>query len=442
MQMIKSYIRRFAPEALILLYHGIIAFTGAVYYGFPTRKLLVIGITGTKGKTSSANFIWSVLNAAGFKTGLIGTANIRIGEIERMNEFHMTMPGRWHMQKLFREMVDARCTHVVFEVTSDGLKQNRHWGMFFDIGIFTNLTPDHLSSHGGSFEKYKQAKGKLFKNIGLYPKRLKSGQVQSMIIVNADSPHVSYFAKNKADIHMSFGLQNGDVCASQIRESRTGVSFVVDSEKYEIKTVGSFNVYNALPALCLAKVLKIEIAKVKEGLLSLQTIPGRMEKIEEGQPFTVLVDYAHERASMSALLSAARSIAGVGSKVIVVIGGAAGARDTQRWDDLGNITGKESDLVIVTTDDPYDTPPEEIINAIALEATKAGKVLGKTLFTFIERRDAIRFAFETAGFDDIVLIAGKGAEQAIVAKGVHQPWDDRLVAREELKKLLSATITN
>lgn len=438
MQTIKPYIQRLIPEALILLYHGIVAFTGALYYGFPTRKLFVIGITGTKGKTSSANFIWSVLNTAGFKTGLIGTANIRIGEIERMNEFHMTMPGRWHMQKLFKEMVAAGCTHVVFEVTSDGLKQNRHWGIFFDVGIFTNLTPDHLSSHGGSFEKYKQAKGKLFKNIGIYPKKLAGEQIKSAIIVNADSPHASYFANNKAAIHMSFGCDKGEVSASQIRESRSGVSFVVDSTLYEIKTLGSFNVYNALPALCLAKVLKIDTNIAREGLLALKTIPGRMEKIDQGQPFTVIVDYAHERASITALLSAARTIAGVGSKLIVVIGGAAGARDTQRWDDLGTITGKESDIVIVTTDDPYNTPPEEIIETIALQAAKEGKVIGKTLFTVVDRREAIRLAFSNAGFDDIVLIAGKGAEQAIVVRGVHLPWDDRSVAREELQKLLSA----
>lgn len=436
MHMVKSYIKRLIPEAFILWYHGVVAWCGALYYGFPTKKLFVVGITGTKGKTSSANFIWSVLHAGGIKTGLVGTANIRIGETERMNEFHMTMPGRWHMQRLFRDMVDAGCTHVVFEVTSDGLKQNRHWGICFDVAIFTNLTPDHLSSHGNSFEKYKQTKGKLFKKLGLCKKEINGKKAQSAIIVNADSPHADYFAKNPADIHMTFGCEEGDVRASQIRESRTGVSFIVENETYEIATIGSFNVYNALSALCLGKVLDLDTETIKKGLSSLANIPGRMEKIEEGQPFTVIVDYAHERASMTALLTAARTIAGVGSKTIVVIGGAAGARDSKRWEDLGEVTGKNADIVIVTTDDPYDTPPEEIIETIALYASRAGKVLDKNLFTVTDRREAIRMALTRAGFDDIVLIAGKGAEQAIVSKGVHIAWDDRAAVREELKTLM------
>src|SRR3990167_6748502 len=191
---IKSKIKKLIPEHLISLYHLALAASAAFYCGWPAKKMIVIGITGTKGKTSAANFIWSVLTAGGHKTGLIGTANIKISEIEMLNKYHMTMPGRFILQKLLRQMADAGCEFVIVETTSEGIKQWRHFGIFYDVAIFTNLTPEHLEAHGNSFEKYKEAKGRMFK--ALYPgshKIIGGKELEKTIIVNYDDLHKEYF---------------------------------------------------------------------------------------------------------------------------------------------------------------------------------------------------------------------------------------------------------
>src|SRR3989344_3642312 len=162
---IKSKIKKLIPERLISFYHFCLAVLAAFYYGFPSKKMIVIGVTGTKGKTSAANFIWSVLMAGGYKTGLIGTANIRIGDVEMLNKYHMTMPGRFILQKLLKQMAGAGCKFAIVETTSEGIKQWRHFGVVYDIAVFTNLHSEHLQAHGGSFEKYKEAKGIMFKGL-------------------------------------------------------------------------------------------------------------------------------------------------------------------------------------------------------------------------------------------------------------------------------------
>lgn len=435
----KSTIKKLIPAPMMSSYHYLTSTLAAYYHGMPSRKMIVIGVTGTKGKTSVANFLWAVLNGAGFKTGLIGTANIRIGNRETMNEYHMTMPGRFVMQGKLREMEKAGCKYCVVETTSEGLAQWRHQGIQYDMAIFTNLTPEHLPSHGGSFENYKAAKGKLFGSLAKSGHKYFNGQkIDKVIIVNYDSPHSDYFLNFWADKKWTFGLKEGaDFQASKIENTPLGVEFEVGGNKFELGIIGTFNVYNALPAIALGGLFGIPYEKIREGLKELRIIPGRMEKIDEGQDFTVIVDYAHEKESMTALMETAENLVGKsGGKIIVLLGAEGGGRDKTKRPIMGEIVGKRADFVVVSNVDPYEDDPTEICEDIARAAEKSGKKRGENLFVIEDRREGVDKALSLAQKDDLVLITGKGAEQSIVIGGKKFEWDDRKVVREEIKKMI------
>ena len=435
---IKSIIKIFVPKRFISLYHLTLAALAAFYYGWPSKKMIIIGITGTKGKTSAANFIWSVLNAGGRKIGLIGTANIRIGEMETLNKYHMTMPGRFILQKLLKQMASAGCEFAVVETTSEGIKQWRHFGIFYDIAVFTNLTPEHLEAHGNSFERYREAKGRMFKALKNGERKIIGGkEIKKIIIVNYDDPHKEYFLNFPADKKINFGTREGaDFQADKIRNTGEGLEFFIGSTLYEINILGKFNVYNALPAIVIGSIFGISYEKIREGLKNLKNIPGRMEKIDEGQEFLIFVDYAHEKEGMSAVLETAREITAESiGKVIVLLGAEGGGRDKSKRPVLGEIAGKYADFVVISNVDPYEDDPKEICEDIAVAAEKFGKTRGKDLFVTLDRRNGIKRAISLANKNDVVLITGKGSEQSIVIGGKRYPWDDRTVTREELNKL-------
>lgn len=434
----KSKVKKLIPKWIISLYHLSLAALAGFYYLWPSKKMIIIGITGTKGKTSAANFIWSVLMAGGHKTGLIGTANIRIGEIEALNKYHMTMPGRFILQKLLKQMADAGCKFAVVETTSEGIKQWRHYGIFYDIAVFTNLTPEHLQAHGNSFEKYKEAKGEMFKALKTGKRKIIEGyEIKKIIIANCDDLHKEYFLNFPADKKITFGMAGkADFQAEKIRNTGNGLEFFVGSTLYEINILGKFNVYNALPAVAIGLVFGISIERIYEGLKSLKNIPGRMEKIDEGQNFLVFVDYAHEKEGMNAVLETAGEIAEeTKSKVIVLLGAEGGGRDKAKRPILGEIAAQKADSVIISNVDPYEDDPKEICEDIARAAEKFGKIRGENLFVTLDRREGIKKAFSLAHKNDIVLITGKGSEQSIVIGSKRYPWDDRVVAREELNKI-------
>ncbi len=440
MTKLKKLIRGLISESAIIKYHYAKASLAAFLYGHPARHMVVIGITGTKGKTSTANFIWSVLDAGNFRTGLIGTANIRIGNVERMNPYHMTMPGPFITQKILRDMQRADVTHVVMEVTSEGLKLGRHTGIDIDVGIFTNLSPEHLPNHGNSFEKYKMAKGELFRSLSDHHKVLNGKYISKIIIANADSEDAPYYLGFDADEKITFGLSSGGVRAEHVASRGDMTNFVVDGEQFNIAIVGKFNVYNALPAIILGRIFGVTYEHIKSGLENLSLIPGRMERIDLGQPYTVFVDYAHEKLSMRALLDTAREMKHADGKIIVILGAEGGGRDKAKREHLGTIGAELADIVIVTTVDPYDDEPQGIIDDVARFAenppTGGGKVPGVSLFTPLDRREAIKKAIEIAREHDIVLITGKGAEQSMVLPTGKIPWDDRVITREIITESL------
>lgn len=431
----KKLLRKLVPKKLILFYHYLLALTATILYGFPAKKMVVIGVTGTKGKTTTANFIWSCLSACGFKTGIISTANIRIGDKESLNYFHMTMPGRFAIQKLMKQMVKSGCKYCVIETTSEGLNQFRHIGVFYDIAVFTNLTPEHLSAHGGSFENYKNAKAKMFKSLD-NKKVIDGKEIEKVIIANADSEHADFYLNNKADRKITYSIQNqSDNRATEITEKVDGISFTVNGDKFTSPIAGRFNAYNILPAIIICKLAGSNKSAIQKGLDDLKSIPGRMEFINESQDFKVMVDYAHEKQSITAILETGRNIIPKSGQVIILLGAEGGGRDKTKRSIMGELAAKKSDYLIVSNVDPYEDNPTEIVEDIAKVAEDFGMKRNENLFVIEDRRGGIRKALELAKKDDIVLITGKGAEQSITIGGVKYPWDDRTVVKEELNKL-------
>ncbi len=434
----KKIVRGLMPEQLLSIYHYLLALAAALRYGFPSRRIVTIGVTGTKGKTSTSNFIWSCLSAGGIHAGIITTANIRIDEYEILNAYHMTMPGPFKIQRLLRQMVDADCTHCIIETTSEGLKQHRDVGIQYDIGVFTNLFPEHLPSHGGSFDAYREMKGRMFASLRAHTRKiLDRKQVEKIIIVNAASEHAPYFLTFPADRTVTFAVEKkADFTATDVQSSNSGVTFRTNNSTFQLSIPGVFNVSNALPAIIIARLAGIDDASISRGLSSLSLIPGRMERIEEGQNFTVFVDYAHEGESMRNVLETATSMRQSDAKIIALLGAEGGGRDKAKRPIMGELCGSMADYVIVSNVDPYDDEPQEILKDIAHASEKAGKKRDANLFVIEDRRAGIAKALSLAKVGDIVLITGKGSEQSMVVGGRSLQWDDRVVVREELRKLL------
>ena len=430
----KKLLKNLLPRKFLLRYHYFLAILATLYFGFPSKKMIVIGVTGTKGKTSAINFIWSCLTSGGYKTGIISTANIRIGEKEFLNEYHMTMPGPFIIQKFMAKMVKNGCKFCIIETTSEGIKQYRHIGINYDIAVFTNLSPEHLESHEGSFEKYKQMKSKMFEMLSSHRKVLDGNEIQKVIIANKDSEHSDHFLNFKADKKITFAINNkADYVADNIQETNTGVDFELAKVIFKIDILGKFNIYNALPAIIISRLFGISDYLIAKGLKELKIIPGRMEKIDEGQNFTVLVDYAHEKESITNVLQTANNMKIVGTKTIILLGAEGGGRDKAKRPIMGELAAKMADYVIVSNVDPYEDDPKQILEDIAISCEKFGKIRGQNLFVIEDRKQGIKKSLQLAKINDVVLITGKGAEQSIVIGGKRTAWDDRKIVREELK---------
>lgn len=431
---LKSTIKMALPEGFLPFYHLTLARLGSWFYGNPSRRMIIIGVTGTRGKTSTVNFLWASLTAAGFKVGSTGTANIRVGKEERLNPYHMTMPGRFQLQKLLSEMRSAKCDIAIVETPSEGVEQFRHIGIAYDILVFTTLYPEKLAIHGWDPERCTAKMLEPFAELMSQPrKKLRGKKVAKTIVVNRDSDGYARFWDNPADKKISYGLgAASDIQAVDVVADEQKVIFRVGQTHYRLNIPGGFNATNALPAIAVARELGAADAAIAAGLNSLGNIPGRMEKIIGDQDFSVFVDYAHDQPSFEALLKASRGMRHPGKKIIVVVGAEGGGRDKEKRPVMGRLCAELADCTIVTDVDPYEDDPLPIIKDIADAAIAAGAVSGHSLFAIEDRRHAIRKALSLAASGDIVLITGKGAEQSMEIGGRSIPWDDRVIVREEL----------
>ncbi len=445
--MIKRLLRSITPGFMISAYHWTLAFCGAVRYGFPANKLLVIGVTGTSGKTTTSYLIAQLFELAGHTVGMTSTALFKVADKEWLNDKKMTMLGRWQTQRLLRDMVDAGCDVAVVETSSEGIKQFRHVGIHYDAAVFTNLTPEHIEAHGG-FTNYKNAKLKLFRALAAsQPKQLQGQAVPRTIVANVDSEHAPDFLNFTVEQKIAFSLNTQlqgtspqPLIASDIASSESGLSFSLNGHTITAPLIGAFNTYNIVAALATVSAYGHDLAALATLAPQLKPSPGRLERIDAGQPFSVIVDFAFEPNAMSKLYETVESFAVFAqtppARIIHVLGGTGGGRDTARRPVLGQMAAEHAAYVIVTDEDPYDEDPLEIISQVALGARQAGKQEGKDLFKILDRRAAIAKAFSLAEKNDMVLITGKGSEQAIVTKNNRFiAWDDRTVAREELAKL-------
>lgn len=435
---ITKILKSILGEKPFLLYHKMLANIAAWWYGYPSRDMLVVAVTGTKGKTSTLNFLWHVLTAGGYKVGLVSTANIKIGNEELMNWYHMTMPGRFLLQKLLARMRDEGCDIALVEVTSEGIKNSRQVGLAYDFAVFTNIFPEHLASHGNSFEKYRETKGTLFKNLASQkPKVWHNQTLPKVSIVNADNDHSDYFLQFPADKHISFGFEHGNLLAENISQSEKGVEFTMGGVRYHIPLIGVFNIYNALPAIAVAEELGISPNEIVQGLENCVIIPGRMEIINEGQDFTAIVDYAHEGVSFRLALEAAQKAKRTSlNKVIAVYGAEGGGRDLSKRVTMSKAASELADCVIVTLSDPFDADPQEINDDLVEKLAGFGMKKGEQVFDYIDRREGIKKAVELAQAGDVILFASKGAEQTIMFKDRIISWDDRVEVRKAIRARL------
>lgn len=412
----KKIIPRKVFKTLQPAYHFLLAFFGAIYYKFPSQKIFIVAVTGTKGKTTVTEIINAILNEAGYKTALLNTIHFKIGEKTKRNLFKMTMPGRFFIQRFLRNAVDSKCKYAILEMTSEGVKQFRHKFITLDALIFTNIAPEHIESHG-SFENYLNTKLKIAHLLE------RSWKKNKIIIANDDDEHGKKFLNINIENKILFSIKDAE--PYMLSEKFTEMTF--NGLKMHLKIVGMFNVYNMLPAMFFAKSQCVDTVVIRRAVEKFNGPKGRVEKIDEGQNFTVIVDYAHTKESLESLYKTFDK-----SEKICVLGSAGGGRDKWKRPEMGTVADKYCKHIILTDEDPYDENPLEILKDIQKGISKQKPEI------ILDRREAINKALILAKENDIVLITGKGTDPYIMeANSKKISWSDAGVAREELYKIIN-----
>jgi UDP-N-acetylmuramoyl-L-alanyl-D-glutamate--2,6-diaminopimelate ligase len=424
------------PESWLRPYHLFLAHAAAVWYGHPSRELVVIGVTGTNGKTTTSYLIAKTLEASGFQTGCTTTALMKIGEREWINRTKMTMPGRFFIQRMLRDMVKAGCRYAVIETSSQGITQFRHVGIDYDVAVFTNLTPEHIEAHGG-FENYKQAKAELFKAVGNAPaKTIKGIPVQKALVLNREDKHAEFYASQAPNVsHIWYGLNPGtaDVAPKNPTYQALTTDFSLDGVPVSIHLAGRHNLENGLAALAVSRALGVDPKASAAKLSAVMAVPGRLERVDAGQSWTVIIDYAYEPEALARCIEALKFMPH--RRLIHVLGSCGGGRDRARRPLLGAFAAKHADIAIITNEDPYDDNPNTIIQEIAAGALEGGKHLNDDLFLIQDRQEAITKAMQLARPGDLVLLTGKGCEPWIcVANGEKLPWNERVAAEKGIQE--------
>lgn len=406
---------------LVIPYHKLKAMMMAYKYRFPGKRMRVIGVTGTNGKTSTCFMIWKMLNEAGHKTGLMTTVAWGVDKLEEQIE-HMTTVDTETLNKRMQKIAESGAEFLVLEITSHALAQNRIYGVPIEIAVMTNVTHEHLDYHK-TFKNYRDAKRKLFK-------------VAKYGVINEDDESWSCFASD-VDEYITYGINGGILKAEKIELAAEGVKYEVREagEKLKIRThiPGKFTVYNSLAATAVGLKLGLTKKQIEDGILALVSVEGRMNRVNEGQDFEVIVDYAH---TPDAFLKVFESVVPSKRARIISLFGGAGRRDESTRAERGEIGAKNSDIVIITEDDSRDEDRTLIAEEFARGAEKAGKTREKDLFVILDREKAIEKAISLAKKDDIVLVLGKGHEKTILRAEGAVPFEDLKVVRKVLKKMI------
>ena len=418
------------PQLIVEAGRPALASAAAWWFGDPSTALTVIGITGTDGKTTTTHLAVAALEAAGRRTGMLGTIATRIGGRTDEHAVHATTPEAPELQAALRAMVDAGDDTAVIETTSHGLALERVGSIAYDVAVLTNLTHEHLELHR-TWEAYRDAKLSLFSRLG--------GPVTAGV-VNLDDPSAGVFIGAAREVGarvLTYGTEGAaDVRASAVAEDAGGLHVRVEAPSgpadLDIRLAGRFNVHNALAVVAIGEVLDLDPARIRAGIASVDRVRGRMERVERGQPFGVIVDFAHSPASLATVLDLLAPTAAARGGGLIAVFGSAGERDTAKRPQMGRIAGERCRLVVVTDEDPRGEDRLAILDAIARGAEAAGRRRGHDLLVIADRRQAIETAFEAARPGDVVLLAGKGHEHSIIGPDGERPWDERAVAEEVL----------
>lgn len=419
---IKSLIPNWLLSVIRPPYHFALAWIGAAWYRHPSKRLTIIAVTGTKGKSTTVELINAILTTAGYKTASLSTIQFKIGDETTPNLYKMTTPGRFFVQRFLHLATEAGCTHAVIEMTSEGVKQFRHKFIELDALVFTNLTPEHIESHG-SFEKYKEAKLQIAGQLALSSKRPR------YMVANQDDEHGQDFLETAVEHPLPYSLK--DLELHTLHKDGVALIFKEKGEEITIRVslVGLFNVYNALAAITMTRALGVSWTHIEKALSTLEKVAGRVEHLHSprgaNKPITAIVDYAHTPDSLEKLYQAFGD-----QPKVCVLGNTGGGRDHWKRPEMGKIAEKYCDQIILTNEDPYDENPRKIVEEMASAIEDKAR-----LEIIMDRRLAIRRAIELTPAGGYMLISGKGTDPYIMgADGSRQPWSDAKVVEEELAR--------
>jgi UDP-N-acetylmuramoyl-L-alanyl-D-glutamate--2,6-diaminopimelate ligase len=403
------------------------------FYNHPSHELCTIGITGTDGKTTTSNLISTLLETAGIASGLMTTANFKIRGQEWENATRQSTLEAVEIQQFLRRLCSEGVTHAIVESTSHGLELKRVYGCEFDVGVVTNITHEHLDFHK-TLENYRRAKARLFEMLD--DRRKKAIPCRPVAILNRDDVSYEILKPYCRVPILDYGIETPAAVRAvdlDLQATYTRFRVLLPEEECTVETrlVGRFNVSNCLAALATVYSQGVALDKIVEGLACIQGVTGRMERIDEGQSYVVIVDYAHTPDSLGKVLDTLRPIT-MGK--LVVVFGSAGERDLQKRPIMGRIAAQKADFFVITDEDPREEDREQILREIAVGAEEVGKREGKDFLCVADRSEAIALALKRAQPGDTVLLAGKGHEQSIIIGREKYPWDDRRVAREHLQK--------
>lgn len=431
----------FAPTSpLYRAYHKTRGIAAAVASGFPTRHMIVIGVTGTNGKTTTCNFLANILAETGALVGLATTVNFWVGNKHWVNETKMTTFSPFKLHGLLRQMRLAHCRYAVIETSSHAIAQYRTWGIDYDVAVFTNLTPEHLDFHR-TFEEYRDAKAHLFRKLYFSHRKPNTPKVA---VLNFDDPASATFATSPADTKYFYSIETftpqntaeTPVTANIIRADDRGSVFElrtpIGTVTVELHLPGRFNVSNALAAASAALALNIPLTQIKQGLEKVQGVPGRMERIDAGQNFNVIVDYAHTPDGFDKVLSTARQFT---TGRLIVVFGAAGDRDATKRPLLGQVASQYADIIILTEEDPGSEDPIKIIASITAGLSEHFQK-SANLLVIPQRTAAVTHAIRIAKPGDTVMLLAMGAQTVMAVRTGFIPYDERQFVQNLLKSII------
>lgn len=412
--MIKKKVRSALPSPLLSAYHFVLAFFAALFCGFPSRDLIVVGVTGTKGKSSTIEYLNAIFEAAGWKTALSSSIRFKIESESEPNTKRMTIPGRFFVQNFIAKAARAGCGIVFIELTSEGARQYRHRFLALDALLFINLAPEHIESHG-SLQAYADAKFELGRQLARSKKRPR------YMIANADDAESGRYLSLPIESPIPFSLSGATPFEPRERDG----FFTLGETRITVPMPGIFSLENALAAATFARAFGIREDVISRGVAEVRRIPGRAEEIDEGQPFTAVVDYAHTPDSLRAIYEAYP-----GRRKVCVLGSTGGGRDLWKRPVMGGVADTYCDTIILTNEDPYDEDPRGIVDMLSRGIEK------HTPEIIMDRRSAIARALSLARSGDCVIVTGKGTDPTIQgARGSATPWSDAQVVRDELRKM-------